>query len=192
MLFRKSSAVVAVIVFLIWVSFHPLAVAVETTTAAPAGGYLQYQEPPKTSVSIWSTLAYVLTLLIVFVAVVGLAYLTSRFLAQRFTSVIGRDSKAAVLGTLALAPNRSIHLVEMSGRFFWIGVTEHSMTVLYELTDEAEILRLKESRATVTAPVSFQKAISSQMDALRQMREKFPQVFSSDEGRRTNGKDDKK
>jgi len=192
MQFRKSFVVTAVLVILIWASFHPLAVAVETTTAAPAGGYLQYQEPPKTSVSIWSTLAYVVTLLIVFVAVVGLAYLTSRFLAQRFTGAIGRDNKAAVLGTLALAPNRTIHLVEMSGRFFWIGVTEHSMTVLYELTDESEIERLRESKAASTTPASFQMAITSQMDALRQMRDRFPQIFSSDEGRSSNGKDDKK
>ena len=52
------------------------------TPATP--GYLQYQEPAKAaSGSTMGTLAYVLSLIILFIGVIALAYLTSRFIAAK-------------------------------------------------------------------------------------------------------------
>ena len=48
--------------------------------AAANGEYLQYQEPKPTSFNSWfSTLAYIVSLLLTFAAVLAMAYFASRF-----------------------------------------------------------------------------------------------------------------
>ena len=113
--------------------------------AASSGGYLagyENAEPMPTAMSWWSTLAYLLSLLAIFGFVVVTAYFAARFLGGHFSGrIAGRGSR--VLDHMALGPNRSVCVVEMADRVLLLGVTEHSITMLSEITDEAEIERLR-------------------------------------------------
>jgi flagellar protein FliO/FliZ len=168
----------AVVLIFVWLTgFSGLAGAAEQSAPAPAPstGYLQYQEPARAAGSTWGTVAYVMSLLVLFVGVIFLAYLTSRFVASRMGG-IGQTAGAVIHMTLALGPNRNIHLVEMAGRFFVVGATEHSIQMLFEINEPEQIEKIRET--TTVARPSFEAALGGQLAALKQMRDKFPDMFS--------------
>ena len=116
--------------------------------AGTEGGYLVGYEtenvPKPASVSWWSTLAYLLSLVAVFAVVVTLAYFTAKFIGGRFNAA--RSSGGGrVLENLPLGPNRSVCVVKIAGRVFLLGVTENNITLLSEITDDEEIETLQEN-----------------------------------------------
>lgn len=109
------------------------------SAAEAAGGYLAgYEEPdPRpTGVSWWSTLAYLLSLFAVFAVVLVMAYFAARFIGGRFNAARLSASGGRVLENLPLGPNRSVCTVEMAGRVFLLGVTDHNISLLGEITDK--------------------------------------------------------
>lgn len=119
--------------------------AVEET--ASSGGYLAGYEnvdPKPTASSWWSTLAYLVSLFAIFGFVVVMAYFAARFMGGKFARHI-TGSGGRILEHLPLGPNRSVCVVEMANRLFLLGVTEHSITLLSEITDPEEIERLHKS-----------------------------------------------
>ena len=107
--------------------------------AEAAGGYLEgYEEadPRPTAVSWWSTLAYLLSLFAVFGVVLVMAYFAARFIGGRFNAARLSASGGRVLENLPLGPNRSVCIVEMAGRVFLLGVTDHNINLLGEITDK--------------------------------------------------------
>jgi flagellar protein FliO/FliZ len=168
--------VVVVLVALIC-SFSGVVVAAEEVTSPAAPGYLQYQDPAtKAAGSTWGTFAYVFSLIILFIGVIFLAYLSSRFLAAKMGG-IGHSAGSAIHMTLALGPNRNIHLVEMAGRFFVVGATEHSIQLLFEIDSPDQIALIRGSSNTDVP--SFEAALGSQISALKNIRDRFPGMFSS-------------
>ena len=148
----------------------------DALTLAAEGGYLSgYTEPdPRpTGVSWWSTLAYLLSLLAVFAFVLVLAYLASRLLAGHFAKATGA-SGGHLLAHLPLGPNRSVCIVELAERVFVLGVTEHSITLLREITDPEEIERLHRSSLAPSGGVDI---FSSQMGTLEQLAKRIPSLF---------------
>ncbi|MBR1420817.1 MAG: flagellar biosynthetic protein FliO [Selenomonadaceae bacterium] len=134
-------------------------------SAAPeSGGYLSgYDSTPQVQgISFWSTAAYLFTLLLVFIFVLVLAYLAARFLSGKFSPTLNSHG-GKILEHLALAPNRSICVVEMAGRVFLLGVTEHSINTLSEITDKDEIERLRAD--SVRNPIS-KETLSNELDSL--------------------------
>ena len=156
-------------------SFSGWVLAAEPPAASPAPGYLQYQEPNRATGSTGGTIAYVLSLIILFIGVILLAYLTSRFIASKMGN-IGHSAGSSIHMTLALGPNRNIHLVEMAGRFFVVGATEHSIQLLFEVDSPEQISQIR--NAEKTARPSFEDALGSQISALKQIRDRFPGMFS--------------
>ncbi len=145
-------------------------------TFAAEGGYLSgYAEPdPRpTAVSWWSTLAYLLSLLAVFAVVLLMAYWASRFLGGRFARLSG-NADGQILMHLPLGPNRSVCVVELAQRVFMLGVTEHSITLLRELTDSEEIERL---RQRASHPPSGMDMFSSQIGSLERLAKRIPSLF---------------
>lgn len=143
---------------------------------AAEGGYLSgYTEPdPRpTGVSWWSTLGYLLSLLAVFAVVLVMAYLVSRFLAGHFAKATGA-SGGQLLAHLPLGPNRSVCIVELAERVFVLGVTEHSITLLREITDPDEIERLHRSSLGASGEMDL---FSSQMGTLEQLAKRIPSLF---------------
>ena len=168
----------AILLLLVSFGFSGLSMAAEPPAAPSATppGYLQYQEPAKaTAGSTVGTLAYVLSLIVLFIGVIVLAYLTSRFIAAKMGG-IGQSAGSSIHMTLALGPNRNIHLVEMAGRFFVVGATEQSIQMLFEI-DSPEQIETIRNTAQTAAP-SFEAALGSQILALKQIRERFPTIFS--------------
>lgn len=109
------------------------------SVAEAAGGYLEgYEEadPRPTGVSWWSTLAYLLSLFAVFAVVLVMAYFAARFIGGRFNAARMSASGGRILENLPLGPNRSVCTVEMAGRVFLLGVTEHNISLLGEITDK--------------------------------------------------------
>jgi len=143
------------------------------------GGYLNYQEPQPAATSSWlSTIAYVISLVATFAVVIGLAYFTSRFLGQKMgQAAVGGDNR--ILVTLALGPNRAVYIVEVAGKFLVLGVTEHNITLLEEITDEIRIEKLKQQPAAIPVPNQFDKVFQRQLASLQQMSQKFPTAFNT-------------
>lgn len=115
--------------------------------AEAAGGYLEgYEEtnPQPTGVSWWSTLAYLVSLLVVFAVVLVMAYFAARFIGGRFNAARISASGGRILENLPLGPNRSVCTVEMAGRVFLLGVTDHNINLLGEITDKDLIEHLHE------------------------------------------------
>ena len=107
-------------------------------SVAQAAGYLEgYEEvnPQPTGVSWWSTLAYLVSLFAVFAVVLVMAYFAARFVGGRFNAA-RVSAGGRILENLPLGPNRSVCTVEMAGRVFLLGVTEHNISLLGEITDK--------------------------------------------------------
>jgi len=143
---------------------------------AAKGGYLagyENSDPRPTSISWWSTIAYLVSLFAIFVFVVGLAYFAARFIGGKFAQQkLGYGGR--ILSHLPLGPNRSVCVIEMSGRVFMLGVTEHSITLLSEITDPDEIDRLhRENLAFGKMPDMF----SQQFGTLAGLVQKVPPLF---------------
>jgi len=143
---------------------------------AAKGGYLagyENTDPRPSSISWWSTIAYLVSLFAIFVFVVGLAYFAARFIGGKFAQQkLGYGGR--ILSHLPLGPNRSVCVIEMSGRVFMLGVTEHSITLLTEITDADEIDRLhREDLAFGKMPDMF----SQQFGTLAGLVQKVPPLF---------------
>ena len=154
--------------------------------ATEGGGYLagyENQDPTPngtTGVSWWSTIAYVASLVVVFLFVAGLAYYASKFLGGRF----GRAASGGggrVLEHLPLGPGRSACVVELAGRLLILGVTEHSITLLGEIDDAAEAEQLlKRSLEEPAAPFSGAGGFERQFGSLDQLAKRIPAIFKND------------
>ena len=171
-------------------SFAGMVIAAEEAPSSSAPGYLQYQDPAiKTAGSAWGTFAYALSLIVLFIGVIFFAYLSSRFLATKMGG-IGHGAGTAIHTTLALGPNRNIHLVEMAGRFFVVGATEHSIQMLFEIDSPEQIAKIRETTQTVSP--SFETALGGQISALKQIRDRFPGMFSPLGGTQKNDDQEKR
>ncbi|MDF2873737.1 MAG: flagellar biosynthetic protein FliO [Sporomusa sp.] len=147
--------------------------------AGETGEYLKYQEPQPPASSWLSASGYVVSLLLTFLLVLGLAYFTSRFLAQKINGPAGLNN-GKIHTTLSLGPNRAVYVVEIAGKFMVLGVTEQTISLLKEITDPEDIEHLKNPVNIVLPPEQFDNIFHRQLLALKQMNKKFPVVFGLD------------
>ncbi|MDR3592768.1 MAG: flagellar biosynthetic protein FliO [Negativicutes bacterium] len=166
----------------VWPILLIVAISVLMPHAFPAfaadqtGEYLNYQEPKTTGSSWFSTLAYLFSVLFTFALVIGLAYFTSRFVGQRMGKSTAAGENRIIL-SLSLGPNRSLSVAEIAGKFLILGVTEHNINLLQEITDPEQINKLKTLDQNV--PVTpFDAVFQRQLASLQQMSQRFPGVFS--------------
>ncbi len=155
--------------------------------AAGSGGYLSGYENADThpaQVSWWSTLAYLVSLFAVFAFVVVMAYFASKFLGGRFGQAVSGQG-GRILEHLPLGPNRSVCVVELADRVFMLGVTEHSITLLREITDAEEIERLHRRRLTEKQlPLAAGDMFVQQLGSLEQLAKRIPSIFKNTSYRR--------
>ena len=169
----KKYVMLVVVAGLVWLALPDVSLAAEE---AAQGGYLSgydTQIPQPAAMSWWSTAAYLVSLFVVFAFVVGMAYLAARFLGGHFAKPMqGRGGR--VLSHLPLGPNRSVCVVEVAGRFLLLGVTEHEVSLLAEITDPEEIGRLQQQ--AVSAPLDM-SMFSQQFGSLASFAQKIPPMF---------------
>lgn len=139
--------------------------------------YLKYQEPQTSSASIFSTLAYIVTLLFTFAAVIGLAYLASRILGRKLGIATGHVS-SRILTTIPLGTNRSLQVVDIAGKVLILGVTDHTVTLVQEINDIEEIQKLRNNTDGSSSP-PFEQVFQRQLMSLQNMSQKFPNVFGA-------------
>lgn len=150
---------------------------------AGSGGYLSGYEnadPRPSQLSWWSTLAYLVSLFAVFAFVVVMAYFASKFLSGHFAKAAAGNG-GRILANLALGPNRSVCVVELADRVFMLGVTEHSITLLREVTDAEEIERLHRREL---GNVELGSPFSAQLGSLEQLAKRIPSLFKDGSYRR--------
>jgi len=165
----------SIIVFVSWLFLF----ASQVLAAAETGEYLKYQEPQPATSSWLATSGYIVSLLLTFLLVLALAYLTSRYLGQRMTNG-GRFGSGKIYATLSLGPNRAIYVIEIAGKFMVLGVTEQNITMLNEITSLSDIEQLKATQNISMPPEQFSSVFHRQIGLLRQMQKKSPFTFTSD------------
>ncbi|WP_093689439.1 flagellar biosynthetic protein FliO [Sporolituus thermophilus] len=169
---NNSCAVFLILILIV------LAVGGQAWAQEPDGEFLKYKAPDPPSTSVLSTLAYVFSLIVVFLVVIALAYFTSWFLGQKFGGyAVAGDHK--ILATLPLGPGKAVYVVDIAGKVLVLGVTDHSINLLQEITSAEDIEKLR-SRPGVAGSDGFNLVLRRQMAALQQMSGKFPVVFGSD------------
>ena len=140
---------------------------------AAQGGYLSGYEtnvPQPAAMSWWSTAAYLVSLFVIFAFVVGMAYLAARFLGGHFARPM-KTTAGRIVTNLPLGPGKSVCIVEMSGHFLMLGVTEHKITLLREITDLEEMEKLRR----MDSDVSFSgDMFSQQLGSLSGLAQKIP------------------
>ena len=140
---------------------------------AAQGGYLSGYEtnvPQPAAMSWWSTAAYLVSLFVIFAFVVGMAYLAARFLGGHFARPM-KTTAGRIVTNLPLGPGKSVCIVEMSGHFLMLGVTEHEITLLKEITDLEEMERLRRMDSDITFSGDM---FSQQLGSLSGLAQKIP------------------
>ncbi|HWR43155.1 flagellar biosynthetic protein FliO [Sporomusa sp.] len=147
--------------------------------AGETGEYLKYQEPQPPTSSWLAASGYVVSLILTFLLVLGLAYFTSRFLAQKINAPAGLNS-GKIHTTLPLGPNRAVYVIEIAGKFMVLGVTEQTISLLKEITSPEDIEQLKAQVNIGFPPEQFDNIFHRQLLSIKQLNKKFPAVFGSD------------
>lgn len=171
-----SMASVLCILILVLSVAQPDCLAAAADTASSGGGYLagyENTDPKPSQMSWWSTLAYLISLLVVFAFVVVMAYFASKFLSGRFKAQVSSNG-GRILENLALGPNKSVCAVELGGKVMILGVTEHQVNLIAEIDDLEEIDRLR--RQSVINPVNA-GTFSDQLSALESLTKRVPSLF---------------
>lgn len=153
--------------------FFLAAVVLDFVTAEAATGYLagyEEVEPQPTAISWWSTFAYLISLIAVFAVVVVMAYFAARFIGGRFNARMSTGG-GRILENLPLGPNRSVCIVEMAGRVFLLGVTDGSITLLSEITDNGMIEYLHEKS------LESDDIFSNDFGSFSDLVKKIPPIF---------------
>ncbi|MBP1763175.1 MAG: Flagellar biosynthesis protein, FliO [Firmicutes bacterium] len=139
--------------------------------------YLKYQEPQAGSSSLLLTVGYLIFLIIVFLLVLGLAYFTSRLIGQKM-GVMNMAGDNKILTHLPFGSNRAVYVVEIAGRILVLGVTDHNINLLQEITSPDEIEKIK-NQPNNPINSQFNAVFQKQLVVLHKMSEKFPGVFGS-------------
>ncbi len=147
--------------------------APETESSSSYLSGYESADPRPSAISWWSTFAYLLSLFAVFAFVAVMAYFVSKFLSNRFSETPA-GSGGKVLAQLPLGPNRSVCVVELADRVFMLGVTEQSITLLREITDEDEIDRL---HRRMLGGAATDTVLSRQLRSIEQLTRRLPSVF---------------
>ena len=150
-------------------------------------GYLAaYRQEPSAQPaqsSGWSLIAYVFSLLIVFGVVLALAYFVSRFMGVKFGAP-RLGNAAQILETVSLGPNRALYIVEIAGQVLLLGVTDHQINCLREITDEVEIARLRGKASGQSPAGAFSQVFEKQMLSLEEISRRIPTILQDKRDRK--------
>ena len=86
----------------------------------------------------WEFWKALLRLAIFLPLVIGLAYWSIRFGAKKGGYLTAASKNMRLLERLSLGPKACLCIVQVSGRYYLLGVTEREITLLRELTDYRE------------------------------------------------------
>jgi len=142
----------------------------------------------------------VLSLLII----VGLAYLTMRFL-RKSMKVSSRGETISVLDQYAFSMNKGIYITQIAGKVYVLGVTDQNISLISEITDEEVIgemiekAKAREAEGVIPPGIldqimpsrlnlpgsrqkSFNEHIKKQIQRLQSITEKRGNITRGDDG----------
>lgn len=125
---------------------------------------------------LWGLLKIFLGLLVV----VGLAYLATRVLSQGVGASPQRGP-VRVLGHLHLGGRRGVSLVKLGSRVLVLGVTDHEVRLLSDVTDPAEVAALEQAAPTPLA-------VPAQWGKVRDFSRILAARLADEEGGRPGGR----
>ena len=98
----------------------------------------------------------VIVVLVMFVGILYLAYLTTKFIGKRY-SVKGKQFKnLSVLETVSIGPDRQLVVIKTAGKCLLIGSTPQNISLITEL-DEDKLSEIPDEQPTQT--MSFYEAL---------------------------------
>lgn len=98
----------------------------------------------------------VLIVLAMFVGILYLTYVTTKFIGKRY-SVNGKNFKnLKVLETIAVGPDRQLMIVKTAGKYLLLGATPHNISLITEL-DGTQITDTVSD--DIAQPMSFTEAL---------------------------------
>ena len=140
---RKKAAVFILILLLAWSAGLKACMAVNMQSETDRVEF-KYEEPAKQGSP--SVAGMILEMILALVIIVALAWAILGFLGRRMTGRMqGRWIR--VLDEVVLGPNRGIMAVELGGKVFLMGVTDHQISLLMEIEDPGlvhEMLAIRE------------------------------------------------
>lgn len=160
-------------------TFVSVLFALTTPQIVSAAGYLEgYDTTPKPAeISWWSTIAYLVSLFLVFAFVVTAAYIASRYLGKHFAQAASADG-GRILAHLPLGPNRSVCIVELAGRGYVLGVTDHQINLIREIDDADELAAIRAAREESLGG----DVLSGQFGSLKSLVERIPSILKRQDG----------
>jgi flagellar protein FliO/FliZ len=97
-----------------------------------------------------------ITVLIIFVVVLGATWLTTRYIAG-FQKGKMRGNNFEMIDSFRLSQNKYVQIIRIGGRYLAVAVCKDTVTVLTELTED-EIVRPEEF--TVGTPIQFEEFLN--------------------------------
>ncbi len=142
----------------LWLYFtypaHQVMAAVQVLNLDPVS---DPQVPPMPSMT-----SLFFRLLVSLIIIVGLTYLTMKLLRKNM-KVLTKAASINVLDQYAFSINKGIYITQIAGKVYVLGVTDHNISLITEITDEAEIeeisARARERDAEPIIPSSILKRI---------------------------------
>lgn len=92
-------------------------------------------------------------------------YMFFRFIQQKSGIQLSGQNVVQVLSVVPLGPGKTLHVVDMAGKVFLLGVSENNINLLTEVKDKDEIdrIRLLSSRSAPVAGKGFQEFLTEQV-----------------------------
>jgi len=92
-------------------------------------------------------------------------YMFLRFIQQKSGIQLSGESVIQVLSVSPLGPGKTLHVVDMAGKVFLLGVSENNINLLTEIKDKDEIdrIRLLSSRSAPASGKGFQDILTEQI-----------------------------
>ncbi|EGO63161.1 flagellar biosynthetic protein FliO [Acetonema longum] len=134
--------------------------------------FLQYQDLKPEGTTVLGNIFYILSVIATFALVLFIAYLTSRFVGRKFAVSAG-NGENRVISTLTLGPNRGVYLVNISGRFLILGVTEHHVTLLQDITSDEMTQKYSNNEFHADDQDQFGGIFQKHLASLQQMSQGF-------------------
>lgn len=106
---------------------------------------------------LFKSILSVIVVLVMFVGILYLAYITTKFIGKRY-SVKGKQFKnLKVLETVAIGPDRQLMIVKTAGKCLLLGATPQNITLITELSEDMLNNEFPEEEAVET--MSFTDAL---------------------------------
>ncbi|MFA5519914.1 MAG: flagellar biosynthetic protein FliO [Spirochaetota bacterium] len=157
----------------------------ETAEAAPGEGFVEDDFRPRVEEESYGWLM-LKTLLVLGLLAAGF-YMFFRFIQQKSGIQLSGQNVVQVLSVVSLGPGKTLHVVDMAGKVFLLGVSENNINLLTEIKDKDEIdrIRLLSSRSAPVAGKGFQEFLTEQVgkavSLINQKREGKGKVYKMEE-----------